>query len=113
MRANERTDERVAQYYSLYSWLLSTIVPPLFRFTFSFLLTFRLPFFSFFKVKTNGFSKIEVFEERKSSYDTVQESVEFATHANLKKNIRIIINIQNGVKFYILKTIRLIRNNEG
>ena len=27
MRANERTDERVAQYFSLYSWLLSTIVP--------------------------------------------------------------------------------------
>ena len=27
MRANERTDERVAQYCSLYSWLLSTIVP--------------------------------------------------------------------------------------
>ena len=26
MRAIERTDERVAQYYSLYSWLLSTIV---------------------------------------------------------------------------------------
>ena len=26
MRANERTDERVAQYFSLYSWLLSTIV---------------------------------------------------------------------------------------
>ena len=26
MRANERTDERVAQYGSLYSWLLSTIV---------------------------------------------------------------------------------------
>ena len=26
MRANERTDERVAHYYSLYSWLLSTIV---------------------------------------------------------------------------------------
>ena len=26
MRANERTDERVAQYYSLYSWLISTIV---------------------------------------------------------------------------------------
>ena len=26
VRANERTDERVAQYYSLYSWLLSTIV---------------------------------------------------------------------------------------
>ena len=25
-QANERTDERVAQYYSLYSWLLSTIV---------------------------------------------------------------------------------------
>ena len=28
MRANERTDERVAQYSSLYSWLFSTIVPP-------------------------------------------------------------------------------------
>ena len=27
MRANERADERVAQYFSLYSWLLSTIVP--------------------------------------------------------------------------------------
>ena len=26
MRANERTDERVTQYFSLYSWLLSTIV---------------------------------------------------------------------------------------
>ena len=26
MRANERTDERVAQYCSLYSWLFSTIV---------------------------------------------------------------------------------------
>ena len=26
MRANERTDERVAQYFSLYSWLFSTIV---------------------------------------------------------------------------------------
>ena len=26
MRANEQTDERVTQYYSLYSWLLSTIV---------------------------------------------------------------------------------------
>ena len=26
VRANERTDERVAQYYSLYSWLFSTIV---------------------------------------------------------------------------------------
>ena len=26
VRANERTDKRVAQYYSLYSWLLSTIV---------------------------------------------------------------------------------------
>ena len=26
MRANERTDERVAQYHSLYSWLFSTIV---------------------------------------------------------------------------------------
>ena len=26
MRANERTDERVAQYLSLNSWLLSTIV---------------------------------------------------------------------------------------
>ena len=26
MRANEQTDERVAQYYSLYSWLFSTIV---------------------------------------------------------------------------------------
>ena len=25
-RANEQTDERVAQYFSLYSWLLSTIV---------------------------------------------------------------------------------------
>ena len=25
--ASKRTDERVAQYYSLYSWLLSTIVP--------------------------------------------------------------------------------------
>ena len=24
-QANERTDERVTQYYSLYSWLLSTI----------------------------------------------------------------------------------------
>ena len=34
MRANERTDERVAQYFSLYSWLLSTIV--------------FLPFFSLF-----------------------------------------------------------------
>jgi len=26
VRANERTDERVAQYFSLYSWLLLTIV---------------------------------------------------------------------------------------
>ena len=26
VRANERMDERVAQYYSLYSWLFSTIV---------------------------------------------------------------------------------------
>ena len=26
MRTNERTDERVAQYFSLYSWLLLTIV---------------------------------------------------------------------------------------
>ena len=25
VRVNEQTDERVAQYYSLYSWLLSTI----------------------------------------------------------------------------------------
>ena len=25
-QANERTDERAAQYYSLYSWLISTIV---------------------------------------------------------------------------------------
>ena len=28
MRANERTDEQVAQYFNLYSWLLSTIVHP-------------------------------------------------------------------------------------
>ena len=28
MRANERTDERVAQYLCLYSWLLLTIVYP-------------------------------------------------------------------------------------
>ena len=26
VQANERTDERVAQYFSLYSWLFSTIV---------------------------------------------------------------------------------------
>ena len=26
VRANEQTDERVAQYYSLYSWLFSTKV---------------------------------------------------------------------------------------
>ena len=26
MRSNERTDKRVAQYYSLYFWLFSTIV---------------------------------------------------------------------------------------
>ena len=33
MRANERMDERVAQYFSLYSWLLSTIVLPTFPLT--------------------------------------------------------------------------------
>ena len=32
MRANERTDERVAQYFSLYSWLFWTIVRLSFRF---------------------------------------------------------------------------------